>query len=220
MLHCISAYHDFHFFFQCSTASPRPRNTRRHDRATAAPASHTASSNYPNASHQAAYYDSPRVPPTVIRSTDGEHGYKHNQYELRQAQKHDKKMYRETIGEGRPPNVTVTMNPDGTTNFPIQTHLPRSAISSNTRGSSADARSCPPPPYSQHKPQSCKEDTDSCICGLPQHSDICLQNAHRRGSCPSYTSHRSEPPSYEMAVSNDNVAPPTDRSTLPSSQLL
>ncbi|XP_067951639.1 uncharacterized protein [Watersipora subatra] len=211
---------------QSNTSSHR--SGRRHGRRTNSER-HT-SPQPTNARDEGHLWNSSHGPPTVIRSRDGEHGYEYSQLELRRAQEWEQNR-RKTVEDGCPPNIRLTLSADGIQHYPVQMNTRRSLTSrtsSNCRNDSGYARG-QPPPYSQCNTDSSRNirgaTSSKCRCGLyPTHSEIVCPiregrrgscEDDRRGSCPSYSSHRSEPPPYEMDDSNNNIGS-GERSNLPS----
>lgn len=145
---------------------------------------------------QAAIYESLR--PVPVRSCDGEHGYKHSEYELMSAQYHEQKY---KLGDCLPPNITITLNEDGTQVYPVQKSW--SAVPSNNCSLPLHARKSgknrlSSPPYSENITDLGGHDktlpTNNCcsVCGSAakyQHQRNC--------SCSSQS---SEPPSYGSIV--------------------
>lgn len=191
--------------FQCdrSSASSRRRASselpvNQNNTRPASSRSRRTTTDPRRARQEAPLWDSDSTP-SLIRSPDGEHGYKYSEYALEQAHSYDKK-YRDTIGVGLPPNVALRLNEDGTQHYPVQSHSLRSANSSSSRGPNQYL-----PPYSQFSSESTRRPgpttRNQCTCSPAQSSLRTPSTAERRGSCVSYSSQKSEPPSYEAAVS-------------------
>lgn len=147
-------------------------------------------------------------PPVVpIRSIDGEQGYRTSKYELQQSNNYQK-LYDASNGFCAPPNLAVSIQPDGTQIYPTQTievqanRTPRPAHSSNRQARSSRYASHSYTQYNYENGRGASNATHNTRSNPNSHT-------HREDRVDS----KPDPPSYDTVVSEstDNTREPAAR---------